>query len=165
MDNENFISERINKTATITANGSMETVFPLFEPYEEQKWAEGWNPHSIYPGDKKTEEGTTFKTNGHGHNETEFLWIVSKYEPKIYLIQYIVSTSNRYWTITIQCQSATGNKTNATITYCYTGLNNSGNETNKVAIEKMYKNNLKDWEEAINYYLGNGKMLSHLPNE
>ncbi|NCQ11204.1 MAG: hypothetical protein GW809_03450 [Bacteroidetes bacterium] len=166
MNNVKITSERISKTAIIVLNGSIENVFPLFEPYEEKKWAEGWNPIPIYSLENKIEEGTTFKTIRHKQNETdiletEFLWIISKFQPENYLIQYLVSTPNRYWTVTIQCQSIANNKTKASITYTYTGLNNIGNEANKVALEKMYKNDLKDWEEAINYYLDNGTMLIH----
>ncbi|MBK7360406.1 MAG: hypothetical protein IPI96_14405 [Saprospiraceae bacterium] len=51
------------------------------------------------------EEGTTFKTDGHGHGEKEFIWRVSKYDQENFLIQYLVSSENRYWTITINCET------------------------------------------------------------
>jgi hypothetical protein len=108
-------------------------------------------------------EGTTFKTSGHGHghhnNETEFLWRVSKFDPQKHQVQYLVSTENRYWTITVTCTSSDNKTTDAEITYSYIGLNKLGNEINAQALEKMYANNLKDWEKAINYYLETGKTL------
>ena len=50
-------------------------------------------------------------------------------------------------------------KTNVTVTYTYTGLTDEGNRKNKLAIEKIYANNLKDWEKAINRYLETGQQL------
>jgi hypothetical protein len=161
MKNNNFIAERISKIATIVADGNIEKVFPLFGAFEERKWAEDWNPTLVYPSTETIEEGTVFKTGGHGHNETEFLWIVSKYEPEKHFIQYLVTTENRYWTITIKCGQLTADKTTAEITYTYTGLNELGNKINAHAIEKMYSRKLKDWEEEINHYLEKGKTLSH----
>jgi hypothetical protein len=155
----NFIAEKISKTATFDLNASIDKVFPLFGAFEERKWADGWNPTLIYPLNESLEEGTTFKTKGHGYGETEFLWRVSKFEPQNYLIQYLVSTENRYWTITVKCKPLTDTSCSATVTYTFIGLNNIGNEINKHSLDKMYFKNLQDWREAINYYLDNGKIL------
>jgi len=43
LDNTNFKSERISKTAGLIINGNVEKVFPLFGAFEERKWAEGWD--------------------------------------------------------------------------------------------------------------------------
>ena len=155
MNNKNFKAKKISKTATIILNNDISTVFPLFGAFEERKWAKGWNPVLIYPQSEIIEEGTTFKTEGHGNGESEFLWRVSKYEPENFLIQYLVSTENRYWTITVKCIMMEENKTAAEITYSYFGLNELGNKINEPALSKMFKNDLKDWEEEINNYLKN----------
>lgn len=153
MDSTTFKAKKFSKTAIITVDGIVETVFPLFGAFEERKWAQGWDPVLIYPETEIIEEGTTFKTKGHGHDESEFIWRVSKYEPEKFLIQYLVSTENRYWTITVKCNPITENKTSVEITYTYIGLNDIGNKINEYSLQKMYKNNLKDWEEEINSYL------------
>jgi hypothetical protein len=142
-------------------NEKIETAFPLFGPFEERKWATAWNPVLIYPATEIVKEGTTFKTLSRGHDEKEYLWRVSKYEAEKFLIQYLVSSENRYWTITIKCNPMTGNKTTTEITYTFIGLNELGNKINEQAIQHMYKNNLKDWEEEINYYLTNRKAKPH----
>jgi len=162
MDSTKFKAEKQTRTASVILNEKIGKVFPLFGAFEERKWATGWNPTLIYPATETIEEGTTFKTNGHGHGEKQFLWIVSKYAAEKFLIQYLVSSENRYWTITIKCYSMIENKTTAEITYTFIGLNELGNKINEQAIQHMYKNNLKDWEEEINYYLLYGKAK---PNE
>ncbi|NVO11171.1 MAG: hypothetical protein HXX16_14505 [Bacteroidales bacterium] len=157
MENTTFKAEKVTRTATITLNGNIKAVFPLFGAFEERKWAEGWNPTLIYPSTEIIEEGTTFKTDGHG-DESEYLWRVSKYEPENYLIQYLVSTQNRYWTITVKCKPVTDIQVMAEITYTFIGLNELGNKLNQHAIQRMYQHNLLDWAEEINYYITNGKL-------
>lgn len=161
MGDTSFTAKKVSRTETITLHGKIETVFPLFGAFEEKKWAMGWNPTLIYPATETIEEGTTFKTAGHGHDEKEFLWRVSKYEADKFTIQYLVSSANRYWTITVKCSRLPASKTIAAITYTYIGLNELGNHLNEQAIGVMYKNNLKDWEEEINYYLATGKVHPH----
>jgi hypothetical protein len=158
MDSTNFKAKKVSRTATITVNGKIENVFPLFGAFEERKWADGWSPKLIYPDTEIIEEGTTFKTRGHGHDEKEFIWRVSKYEADKFMIQYLVSSENRYWTITVKCDRLNTNHTSAKVTYTFIGLNELGNNINEHSIQVMYKYNLKDWEEAINYYLVNGKV-------
>lgn len=156
---KNFVSRRITRTATITLQGGIENVFPLFGAFEEKKWAEGWHPTLIYPVSEKMEEWLTFKTRGHVHGEAENTWIVVRYQPADHFVQYLVIAANRYLTISVKCDKMTDDVTRAEITYVSTGLDNSGNETGEHIIERMYAQSLKDWEEAINFYLKAGKTL------
>lgn len=159
ISRQQFQAQRVEKSATIKINGKMENVFPLFGAFEERKWADDWNPVLIYPSVETMQEGTTFKTKGHGHNEDGFLWIVTKYQPDDHLVQYLVSTANRYWTITVKCQALNSSITEATVTYSFTSLNEVGNEINPLMLHAVYKQGLADWEKAINYYLDTGKTL------
>jgi hypothetical protein len=151
-----FKSERVSKTAEIILMRAIEQIFPLFGPIEEKKWADGWKPVILYPNSEKIEEGMVFTTHSQNHIESVYAWIVSKYQPGNHLIQYIVSTINRYWVITVQCIPLSDKETKAVITYTFTGINNIGNEINKQSIEKMFERDLKDWEESINYYIKTG---------
>lgn len=155
MKEKKFIAERISKTADITINGSIEEVFPLFGVFDERKWAKGWDPQLVYPDKEIMEEGVIFTTRSHNHEEQEYQWIVSTFNPGLYNVQYLVSTPNRYWTITVQCRDLDKVQTVASITYSFTSLNEKGKQLNKGSLERMYKENLGDWEEAINHYLAN----------
>lgn len=152
MSNAHFKSKKISSTETIVCKENIDKVFPLFGAFEERKWAEGWELKLIYPEEEKIEEGTTFKTEGN-EEEMEYLWRVVKYYPENYLIQYLVSTENRFWTITVKCNSEKENETLASITYTFIGLNEKGNRINEEHLSRMYKNKLKDWEEELNIYL------------
>ena len=154
MKPETFKAERVTKTAQFVVNAEIDKAFPLFGAFEERKWEPIWNPELIYPETEIIEEGTTFKTEGRGE-EPEFLWRVTKFEEGKHLIQYLVSTENRYWTITVQCLSEMDNlaQTLVNVTYTYIGLNEAGNRLNKADLECMYSDNLSDWAESINSYL------------
>lgn len=151
---EMFVSEKVLRTASFTIEENIDILFPLFGAFEERKWEPHWNPTLIYPDEEIIEEGTTFKTETHGNpHEAEYFWVVSKYEPENYLIQYLVFTMNRHWTITVKCESIKESRTRTTVTYSYVGLNELGNELNAHVIEAMYKHNLQDWKDALNKYL------------
>ncbi len=143
----------------IIFNKKIEKVFPLFSALEEKKWVQGWNPEFIYPIEGDFIENSVFKTKSKNDFEMEFNWITSYLNTKEYLVIYTVFTENRVWTIKVKCEIKENNKTEAEITYTFTGLNQKGNEINSESLEKMYKEELKDWEVAINHFLETGKML------
>jgi len=147
-----FHAERISKTATIQINGSIDEVFPLFNPVEEPKWEPKFEPHFIYPADHTVQQGMTFKTAGRG-DEKEFAWVINQYDEAAFHIQYLVFTPYRYWTITIDCQSMGEGKTSAKVTYEFTALEPAGIGINELHLESMYASDLSDWEHAINRYL------------
>jgi hypothetical protein len=151
-----FKSERVQQSASFILNGSVDKIFPLFGPVREKEWAAGWNPEIIYPLTVDVEKNMVFQTKGKHSGEEKYTWVISTFNPKNYQIEYTVSTSERIWLIQVQCE-ANELKTKATITYTYTALSPIGNERNKEALKKMFSNNLKDWQEAINYYLETGK--------
>lgn len=87
MEKGNFKSERVTKSVSFVVNSTIQKVFPLFGAFEERKWEPNWDPILVYPDKEIIEEGTTFKIEGHGHgSETEYLWIVTKYEEQSHLI-------------------------------------------------------------------------------
>ena len=145
--------QRVSRTASITLNGNVKTVFPLFGAYEEKKWSTGWKPTPVYPDTETIQEEATFTTPGHLDGEKDYVWRVSKYNPMQYLIQYMVYGENRCWTITIQCNPKTESRTAARITYSFIGLNAPGDQINQHFIDHIYKEDLKDWEQEINSFL------------
>ena len=153
--------KQISNSARIVLNDSIEKVFPLFSPLEETRWDNSWNPDFLYPPKGKFVENLVFKTKSSNQIEKEFNWIISYLNTKDYLVIYTVFTENRVWTIKVQCADIEKNKTEAEITYTFTGLNEKGIEINRKSLETMYEKKLKDWEIAINYFLETGKTLSH----
>lgn len=158
----NFTSKRISKTRNIRLNAPLETIFPLFGPIKEKEWAFGWEPQMLHSTDNLVNEHMIFKTTANHRHEADYMWIVSKYLPESALIEYTVFTPERLWWITIQCSTGRESQTTeAEITYTFSGLSEQGNLINEKALEFMYRHDLKDWEDAINYYLATGKCKEH----
>ena len=155
----NFVAERIKKSASLVINGNIRNVFPLFGPVREAEWEAGWEPEIIYSENGLVEERMIFQSPGH-LGEGKYTWVITQFDPEKKLIEYTVSAITRIWFVRVICEEV-GDKTRATVSYTYTGLTEEGNRMNKQALEKMFAHNLKDWEEAINYYLKTGKQLSH----
>jgi hypothetical protein len=151
-----FKSERVYQSASFILNGPIDKIFPLFGPVREKEWAAGWNPEIIYPLSVDVEKNMVFQTKGKHPEEEKYTWVISIFNPKNYQIEYTVCTPERIWLIQVQCE-AIESKTKATVTYTYTALSSMGNERNKEALKNMFSSNLKDWQEAINYYLETGK--------
>lgn len=149
---------QISKEAIISLNGNVKEVFPLFGYWEEKKWAYGWNPELVYPQEPAVNEGIVFKTKSSFSDESYYTWIISKYQPEDYLLEYTVSTVNRIWVIRVKCIDK-DKSTEAIIRYTYTGLNKKGIPYNKKALADIFKEDLNDWELAINHYLETGKIL------
>lgn len=150
------IPERIQKTATIWVQAPVQAAFPLFGPVREKEWAYGWDPQIVY-GTSEAELHMIFETSG---AEGTYTWVITQFEPSNFLVEYTVSTADRIWFITVQCKDR-GKKTEVEVTYTYTGLSARGNELNRKAMDKMFAQNLKDWEAALDYYLSTGKQLQN----
>lgn len=156
MENSNFESMRLTKSATITLNGTIADVLPLFGAREEQKWADHWNPEFIYPRDKPDEKNNVFKVEhkGHGiHASMVTYWIMTEYSRELNKISYAIFSDHDLTTINIQCEAVSDSTTTALIEYNWTSLDDDGNNLIEKKAEHIFSKNLVDWEEAINQYL------------
>jgi hypothetical protein len=153
----------ISKASSIKLDGGPQQVFPLFGPIKEKEWAEGWNPQMVLSYPDLIEEHMVFQTpSGHPEDPDPATWIVSKYDPDHWFIEYTVFNEARLWWISINClEEERAATTSATIKYTYLGLNEEANRLNQSALEGMFRQDLKDWEHAINHYLKTGTILSH----
>jgi hypothetical protein len=153
-----FAPVRICKSGTILLNGNTGKIFPLFGPFCERAWAEGWEPELLYGFEDEIKEKTIFRTRGVNADEPFFLWVISKFESDKLCIEYTVHANERLWFIMVECKPHQA-LTLATITYTYIGLSLEGHHRNQLAFEKMFHQNLTDWEDAINHYIRTGKKL------
>lgn len=148
---------RIERSASFMVKSGVEQVFPLFGPIREKEWAAGWNPEIIYATHPEVEEHMIFSTPGILPGE-QFIWAVTQYRPHDFLIEYTVSAKDRVWFITVRCKPQ-DEHTTVTVTYSYTGLTEQAGRLNQQALESMFVHQLKDWEDAINFYLETGKQF------
>jgi len=150
---EQSSSKRIRRTETITLNASPERAFPLFGPVREGEWAEGWAPEIVSADTPLAEEeGAVFITRHEGQAET--VWIVTRYEPSDYRIEYArVTPGATAVRVLIACQAAPGGQTTARVTYEITPLGGTAPQQAEATIrlvESHYPDMMKHWEMAIN---------------
>lgn len=153
-------SRKISRTASIEIATTREAAFPLFGPLREREWAHGWEPR-VVSEEEGTLEHMVFSTEGHSPHETQYTWVVSQYRPDDYFLEYTVSTQERVWFITIACSAIAEKRTRAEISYTYVALSELGARLNEMASAYIFRDELKDWEAAISYYLKTGKRLTH----
>jgi hypothetical protein len=154
-----FTGKSVTRSSTIHLNGPIAKVFPLFEPIGEKSWVPGWEPEVVYPENGVAQSGTVFLTyDDQGKNAT--YWTIIEYETQPHRITYInVIPNYQVRRITVECREVAPNKTDATVSYTYTGTSQHGNEDVSKQTEERYAANMQHWTHAINHYLETGKTI------
>lgn len=155
-----FISKHMSRTSSITLNASVDRVFPLFDPVNEKKWAEGWEYEQIYPLEGSVEKGWVFKTQD--KKDGNFIWLISRLDNDKKVLEYtLMDAFSLLKQIEIKCESSGLDSTIAHITYIYTGLDISGNNATLSFAQNNFDRFIELWGIAINHYLETGKPLQH----
>ncbi len=155
-----FTAQHVSHTHTIRLAAPPSQVFPLFEPIGEQAWAEGWEPHMLFPADGVAVPGAVFTTQH--PTEGESIWTMPVYDQASFHLAYLrVTPGLRVGHIDIHCQEAPGGTTDASVTYTFTALNEPGNAFTARFTEVHYQAMMAEWERAINFYLAHGHALPH----
>jgi len=154
-----FVPQRISRSATITVGAPLDEAFALFGPVREKDWADGWDPQLIDPVREIIEERLVFTTQSHfGQSEPDDVWIVSTYSIGDSFIEYTVFAHERVQWIEVLCEeTGSGEATRAEITYTFLGLTERGNSQSREALDRIFAQDLRDWEEAINHHLATGE--------
>ena len=155
-----FSAKRVTRTHTIELAAPAQRVFPLFEPIGEKLWAEGWDPHMLYPASGATQEGSVFTTQGHDSSTT--IWTVIHFDPEKFQITYLrVTPDSNVVKVEIHCVGSQAETAQARITYTFTALTEKGNQYVDQFTEAHYSHWIEFWGMAINHFLKHGTSLKH----
>ncbi|MCB0226548.1 MAG: hypothetical protein KDI02_22840, partial [Anaerolineae bacterium] len=81
----------------------IEALFPLFSPEGEKWWVPGWDYVNIM-GTTDLSEDYIFLTQSHDHASTQAIWLVKRYDPAAYLVQYYkVEPEDKVGIVTVRC--------------------------------------------------------------
>jgi len=149
------VLEQRTQSFTITLNGSVAGVTPLFGPVREAEWAPDWSPHFLHRAQGVQREGVVFTTGpGHGRDR---LWLLTTYDVRNGRVEYVVvtpgSTANE---IKIRVVPDGEQHCKATITYRRSALTPEGNEEVAKLDEHWAEEQRIHWETAINEALAKG---------
>jgi predicted transposase YbfD/YdcC len=153
-------ASRATRSATITLNGGVSKVFPLFGFIEEKKWSRGWDPKVLAMGDSL--QDSVFAVT---HDNITATWIVTEYDETQHRVAYAVFVPNdRAMTIRIACTGQnTGQdtdkdkQTRAEVTYTFTLLGEQGASAFHEFQQHDFALRILHWQHAINHYLETGK--------
>ena len=159
-ENDPFKAKYLDRTIDIKLNGTIDKVFPLFDPINESKWLDNWKINKKKqknPG--QADAGLVYKTPGpNGHSDT--VWTVSELDRTNNQIQYFYIQANiKLCRLIISCKENTDGTTTATVNYNFTSLSEKGNVFIEKFTEEFYKDYITGWETMINYFLATGKTL------
>ena len=80
-----------------------ETLFPLFSAEGEKLWVPGWDYENIM-GSNDLHEDYIFLTKNHDHASADAIWVVKRYDPDDYLVQfYKVEPGEKIGIIEVKC--------------------------------------------------------------
>jgi hypothetical protein len=157
-----FTASHISRSHTIHLEAPPDQVFPLFEPVGEQSWAPDWKPTFLFPPSGAAQAGAVFTTQVHEDDGQDTIWAISTYDPDNLRLAYLrVTPGSRVGIIDIRCAGTFDGRTEATITYTFTGLSDEGNEFIARLTPAHYQEYIASWETAINHYLHSGQSLAH----
>jgi len=143
---------RIKHTATFKIAQPIETLFPLFSAEGEKLWVPGWNYENIM-GSTKLHEDYIFLTKTHDHASADAIWLVKRYEPESYFVQfYKVEPDDKVGIITVQCSKMSNCHTQVTVSYEYIGLSKNGNKFIESFTSAEYEEFIGEWYSLLVSY-------------
>lgn len=155
-----FSARHFSHTQTLTIDGPIDQVFPLFGPLEERRWAQGWNPTILYSDSALGDStGTVFTSNLPGEPET--IWYVAQFDTARHLIEYVrVTPGHKIALVRALCDALPDDRTSAAVTYAFTALSEAGNAELE-HLEHDHPSSVQHWQHAINHFLRTGETAHH----
>ncbi len=154
-----FNSKRVTRSYRQTINATPEIIFPLICPVREADWLDDWDYKMIYSKSGVAELGAVFTTSF--WEDTEQVWIITKHDVVNNEVEFARVVPGLVTSVlNVNILSKDELSSHVDITYTYTCLNEKGNNfiDNKYT-EAFFSDNMKEWEESMNYFLKTGSKL------
>lgn len=130
----------------------VEIVFPLFSAEGEKLWVPDWEYENIM-GSAELHEDYIFLTKHHDHAAADAIWLVKRYEPDTYLVQfYKVEPKDKVGIITVQCTKEAACLTHVAVTYEYIGLSEQGDQFITAFTATEYAAFIDEWNKLLVSY-------------
>ena len=143
--------DHLKRRHSITLDGPIDRVFPLFTPIGETRWVDGWNPEFLHPKNGETSEGMVFRT---GAGDEETLWACVEWNPDACRARYArVTPSSRFGFVEVTCRAVSARETQASVAYTFTALTEQGRSDLAGMTETAFTGMIEDWRLRINRWL------------
>ena len=145
----------IKHTASFEINEPAKELFPLFSAEGEKLWVPGWDYESILDG-TELHEDYVFVTKSHDHAAADAIWVVKRYQPENYLVQfYKLEPDVKIGVIEVICFEQNESRTKVQVSYEYIGLSRAGNEFVSGFTSSEYKKFIDEWKTLLVKYFEN----------
>lgn len=154
-----FVAKRKARSYRQTINAAPNVVFPLICPVREAEWLDDWDYKMIYSKSGVAELGAVFTTSF--WEGTEQVWIITKHDSiknEVEFARVVPGLVTSVLNVNILRKDEQSSYVD--ITYTYTSLTEKGNNfiDNKYT-EEFFIENMKEWEDSMNYFLKTGTVL------
>jgi hypothetical protein len=130
----------------------VEEVFPLFSPEGEKRWAPNWDYKNIM-GTTELSEDYVFLTRSHDHASADAIWLVKRYVPSEWFIQfYRVEPEDKVGVVTVRCSSISEQTTYVEITYQYIPLSEKGRKFIDGFTVETFERFIDEWKDLLLRY-------------
>ena len=148
---------KIKHTRGFQINQPVDVVFPLFSAEGEKLWVPNWDYEDI-SGSGELHEDYIFLTETHDYASTKAIWLVKRYEPESYHVQfYKVEPEDKVATIIVRCKEISSEQTQVEVSYEYVGLSHKGNAFVAGFTAAEYKAYIDEWERLLISYFEQNK--------
>jgi len=104
-------------------------------------------------GSTDLHEDYIFLTKNHDHASTDAIWLVKRYEPENYFVQfYKIEPEDKAGVISVRCIQIDKILTEVEVTYQYTALSKMGNEFIEGFTKSHYKEFISEWRRLLVSY-------------
>ena len=143
---------RVKHSADFQLDQPADILFPLFSAEGEKLWVPGWGYENVM-GPTDLREDYIFLTKNHDHAASKAIWIVKRYEPSEYLVEfYKVEPEEKVGVITVKCSALSDTRTNVSVAYEYISLTERGNEFITSFTSDVYKGFIGEWQQLLDAY-------------
>ena len=130
----------------------VEQVFPLFSPEGEKRWVPHWDYENVM-GTTELSEDYVFLTRSHDHAATDAIWLVKRYVPEAWFIQYYrVEPEDKIGVVTVQCSQTNEGMTHVEVSYRYIALSDLGRKFVERFTLECYEKVIDEWRVLLLQY-------------
>ncbi|MCP5380859.1 MAG: hypothetical protein H6912_00690 [Kordiimonadaceae bacterium] len=130
-----------------------EILFPLFSAEGEKLWVPDWDYIAVSEG-KELHEDYVFMTSNHDFATTNAIWLVKRYDPENYYVQfYKIEPEDKIAIVTVSCTKLGEENTQVTVCYEYIGLSKKGRDFIEDHGQGDFEAFIKEWKILLEQYL------------
>lgn len=142
----------VTHTKAFEITQPVEKMFPLFTPEGEKLWIPDWDYVNIM-GTTELSENYVFITGSNEDKTNKSVWIVKKYEPETYFVQYYkIEPMDKIGVVTVSCTGIGSDKTRVEVTYKYVALSTTGEKFLSEFSYSAYEAYICNWKKLITNY-------------